>query len=95
MINMSNKKVYEIRPKSIRDQIMFELLRGKMLGIEAMTLERFSVFNGQSLHSLTLLRYVRHVGDGKFSLTDTGMKALQSRYKNMPTTSNFTMEDLT
>lgn len=94
MLNMPNK-VYEVRPKSIRDQIMFELFRGKLMGIEAMTLERFSIFNGQSLHSLTLLHYVKHVGDGKFSLTDAGYKALQSRYKNMPTTSDFTMEDLT
>lgn len=94
MLNM-DKKVYAVRPKSIRDQIMFELLRGKMNGIESMSLERFSVFNGQSLHSLTLLHYVKHVGDGKFSLTDAGYKALQSRYKNMPETSDFTMEDIT
>lgn len=79
-----------INPRTKRDEIMFHIFRGGLMGLPYVSLWPFIGTHSQQIKELKeTFGYIKHHSDHNWSLTDAGLKSLEARYRNMPTSANF------
>lgn len=78
-----------IAPKTITDKILLTIWRGGLKGLDSVSLKEFRHLHSARIHFCTTSGYIKHEGDGFYSLTKVGQARLESAYKKLPTNHNF------
>lgn len=73
---------------------MLVLWKGMLNGFQSVSLEAYTLTHAQQIHFLTTSGYIKHEGDGKFSLTKIGQARLEAAYKRLPSNAGFTVGEV-
>lgn len=76
----SNSKTADIKPRSKRDEVMFQILKFGMEGQPSVDCNNLIPTHSPAIHHLLTWGYIKHAGSGKYSLTSFGLKSLEARY---------------
>ena len=86
--------VQSIAPKSKRDEILLTIWKGALNGFPAVSLDGYIPLYNQHIAFLATSGYIRHEGDGKWSMTKVGQARLESGYKKLPSNASFSIGEV-